>query len=383
MPRKPQEPTKKEPGVYPRRLKDGTLVFDLMIMAKGKQQMVRGFRGTHREAVQERDRLRQEKRDGSRGTAPARLTLGDFILKRWHPAYMIHLESRSKTGEVKPNTRASIETRMRRIVRMIGDRRLADLDGDDVQDFIEALHAEKLSPTYRALNFALLAMVLKDAVRRKLITANPCDQVEAPRASKARTPRLTLPQIRRIIEAADTENDGVYGAYVYVTLMTGMREVELLNLRWEEIDWRTGRLDLDESKSVAGERGIILGEDTLERLRRHRREQLKRLYDVAPNASEPPLVFLTARFKKINQSSYHMYWRKIAAAAGLPTLHHHDLRHVHSTLLARAGTHPSVMQQRMGHADPRTTLGIYTHANVEDQRPAAAAVEALIRGEGS
>lgn len=60
-------------------------------------------------------------------------------------------------------------------------------------------------------------------------------------------------------------------------------------------------------------------------------------------------------------------------------MHFHDLRHVHSSLMAKAKGHPSVMQDRMGHTDARMTLNVYTEVDAEQQREAAAALEEIVR----
>ena len=53
--------------------------------------------------------------------------------------------------------------------------------------------------------------------------------------------------------------------------------------------------------------------------------------------------------------------RPLLKAAGLPALRLYDLRHTHATLLLAAGIHPKVAAERLGHANTRMTLDVYSH----------------------
>ena len=80
------------------------------------------------------------------------------------------------------------------------------------------------------------------------------------------------------------------------------------------------------------------------------------------------------------------FGRQLASAArGLrdampPVIRLHDLRHTHATLYLRAGVHPKLVSERLGHATISITLDVYSHAMPTMQREAAAQVAALIYG---
>jgi predicted PhzF superfamily epimerase YddE/YHI9 len=63
---------------------------------------------------------------------------------------------------------------------------------------------------------------------------------------------------------------------------------------------------------------------------------------------------------------------------GLPRIRLHDLRHTHATLALRAGVHPRVVQERLGHANVGITLDTYSHVDLGMQAVAAARVAALL-----
>lgn len=57
--------------------------------------------------------------------------------------------------------------------------------------------------------------------------------------------------------------------------------------------------------------------------------------------------------------------------------------HTHATLALRAGIHPRVVQERLGHANVSITLDTYSHVDLELQAAAAAAVAALMKRDPS
>jgi len=72
---------------------------------------------------------------------------------------------------------------------------------------------------------------------------------------------------------------------------------------------------------------------------------------------------------------------KVIAKAGLPRLRFHDLRHTHATLMLKAGVHPKIVQERLGHGSIAVTLDIYSHVVTGLQETAAQRFERMLDGE--
>jgi integrase len=72
------------------------------------------------------------------------------------------------------------------------------------------------------------------------------------------------------------------------------------------------------------------------------------------------------------------FFRRAVKRAMLPPIRLHDLRHTHATLALRAGIHPKVVSDRLGHATVSITLDTYSHAIPAMQEEAAALIASLV-----
>jgi len=127
----------------------------------------------------------------------------------------------------------------------------------------------------------LMHAVLKQAVKEGILARNPADAVERPKVEQTERHILTEEQARQLVIVTTGTR---YGTLIYMALMTGMREGELLGLKWADVDWTKGQLYIQRQlqnkngegsvlvppKTKAGIRHIKLGPGTLYRLVRHR-----------------------------------------------------------------------------------------------------------------
>jgi len=96
------------------------------------------------------------------------------------------------------------------------------------------------------------------------------------------------------------------------------------------------------------------------------------------NLNDDDFVFSHADGSPLNPTTVTHTFSKVAKRAGLPYLRLHDLRHIHATMLLKAGTHPRVVQERLGHSSIATTLDIYSHTVPGMQKAAAERLDTLL-----
>lgn len=72
----------------------------------------------------------------------------------------------------------------------------------------------------------------------------------------------------------------------------------------------------------------------------------------------------------------------LLAAAGLPHIRFHDLRHTAATLLLGRGVHPKIVSEMLGHSSIAITLDLYSHITPMMQKEAVAALDDILGANG-
>jgi integrase len=136
---------------------------------------------------------------------------------------------------------------------------------------------------------------------------------------------------------------------------------------------------VSETKTDRGRRSVALDEATITALGQHRRAQDEEKQTLNTSYEDNDLVFCREDGSSFWPRSLSRSFGRLIAAADLPKIRLHDLRHTHATLALEAGVHPKVVQERLGHASISITLDVYSHAVPAMQEDAAQRVAALVR----
>lgn len=155
-----------------------------------------------------------------------------------------------------------------------------------------------------------------------------------------------------------------------------MRRGELVALRWSDIHFEEGYLQVHRSARYAGKgyglqitepktrssrRKIVLSPLLIAALLLHRVRQ-EEARKAAGNAWQAhDLVFCNRRGDYLDPDTPRNWLKKILKEAGLPSIRFHDLRHSAATLLMEKGVHAKVVQELLGHSSIMMTLDIYSH----------------------
>ena len=113
-------------------------------------------------------------------------------------------------------------------------------------------------------------------------------------------------------------------------------------------------------------------------LREHRSGQEVQGMLIGRKVADDDFVFTHADGAPLNPNTVTHEFGKLARKAGFPGLRLHDLRHIHATMLLKAGTHPRVVQERLGHSSITTTLDTYSHTVPGLQKAAAERLDSLL-----
>ncbi|MBA7690344.1 Tyrosine recombinase XerC [subsurface metagenome] len=124
---------------------------------------------------------------------------------------------------------------------------------------------------------------------------------------------------------------------------------------------RRGVCRMIEPKSSHNHRSIALSPVLASLLRQHKAEQQAERILLGKPVKDGDLVFAHPDGSPLDPGTVTHTFTKVIAKAGLPHLRFHDLRHTHATLMLKAGVHPKIVQERLGHGSIAVTLDIYSH----------------------
>jgi integrase len=349
-----------------------------------------GRRRTFRAATarEARNRLAKAKQSAERGERllDERLTIAKY-LEYWLTA-------------IEPTIRPNTHKRYREYVRVhavpeIGRIKLVQLTPLHLQGLYAKRLAAGSSPAtvhhlHRALHRAL-AM----AERWEMVNRNVARLVSPPRVPKYKIRPLAADEVRRLFEAATGTR---FEAAFVVAVATGVRLGELLALRWSDVELDEnpvlhvrgslqrvdGKLQILEPKTPDSVRDVALAQLGAEALRAHRLRQNVHRLRLGESWDDRGLVFSNMSGRPMHPDYFvRKEFGRALAAAGLPRIRFHDLRHTFATLQLANQQPIKIVSEMMGHTRTAITQDLYTHVSAQMQRAAADALDTALRGDGS
>ena len=279
-----------------------------------------------------------------------------------------------------PGKRPSGLARDESIVRVhllpaLEDRPIGTVTPRDVQGFVLAWSA-KAAPRTVHRQYGVLRAILNTAVNLDLIARTPCRGVKLPAIEQRQSRIVTGDDLVRLGDALGP----ALAPMVYLAAVLGLRWGECAGLRLGRMDFlrstlsvaeqrtrgRAGEMVEGSPKSQAGRRTLSVPPPLMAMLGEHLARR------GVTGADVDAIVFVGPRGSPLDYSTWlHRSWQPACRAAGLEGLHFHDLRHTNATGMVAAGIDVKTAQARLGHSDPRLTLGIYAQATSDGDRAAA------------
>lgn len=293
----------------------------------------------------------------------------------------------------------------RHVVPHLGARRLNRLSTDDVRFLHEEMRKSGVSSRTVQAVHKTLSKALKDAVREGVIPANPCDRMDAPRASSVERGAFSVAEVKALLGVAAEDGPGTLSRWL-MAFMSGARQGERLGLEWDRVDLDAGVVDLSwqvqevpwahgpkcgcgvggtparcpvrvpdvpdgyelrecylgrwfvRPKTVSSKRAIPLPGPLWDALRAWREE-----------STGEGLVWTDVRGRPVMGRDDRKEFRELCLRAGVRPLDVHSARHSMITLLAEAGVDSEVIRQMAGHSSILATRG-YLHVSTDHKRAA-------------
>lgn len=274
-------------------------------------------------------------------------------------------------AHVRPRTIESYAATVRLyIVPAIGRIALAKLQAEDINRMTARLAARgDLSDTTVRYVYVVLRIALGEALRSKRVVRNVALEVRAPRASQRERTPLTLDQVATFLDSVAGDR---LGALYMTAIGLGLRQGEILGLRWADVNLEAGTLTvrhtrnsrtgaLAEPKTERSRRSLRLGAELTTALREHRRRQVEERLAAGRRWHDGDYVFATPLGQSLDAANVTHRFHAALAAAGLPHQRFHDLRHACATLRLEQGEELAVVSRILGHASITTTANVYGH----------------------
>lgn len=275
------------------------------------------------------------------------------------------------------------------LVPRLGVVKLSKLTPQHLLAAYDEMQEDGLSPQTAKHVHKILNDGLETAVKWGMVDTNVAKLVKAPKVPKKEMRVWDEKQLAQFFREFTNER---YYTLFLVAATTGMRRGEVLGLKWGDIDFEKKKLSVrrayvrgydgytfQEPKTAAGVRTIALPEQTIKALKKHRRWQLADRLAVEHYENQD-LVFCQRNGDPLTpqqlEGVWYYFFRK---KTKLPYIRFHDLRHTHASLLLKAGVHPKVVSERLGHSSVTITLDRYSHLLPGLQEAAAAKFDELVQ----
>ncbi|MGN7167921.1 tyrosine-type recombinase/integrase [Paenibacillus cellulositrophicus] len=241
------------------------------------------------------------------------------------------------------------------------------------------LYHKTLLPKLAVGSIKKVHVIILDALNRAviwgLVSQNVAQFVSLPQGKKKKFEVWNEQQLKMFLDEA--QKDQYYTAFE-LAASTGMRQSEILALRRVDVDLPRKMAsvrqaytlaerghDFDDTKNDSSVRSIALFANTVELLEKHlekqdRERRRNKLY------MDSGLVIQTSAGTPLGPRNLMRHYYRIIdniqkEVPDFPRIRFHDLRHTHATLLLKAGIHPKIVQERLGHSSINVTLDTYSH----------------------
>ena len=265
----------------------------------------------------------------------------------------------------------------------IGDVTLGALTPALLQTFLTELRRDGASEHVRSQVYRILHRAMWQAVRWKLLSSNPLDEIDRPRSPARTKTTFTAADARRFLATA--KRDRFYIAYLFA-IANGLRRGEILGLQKSDLNLRTSAATVQRQvKDVKGKLHVTerknrktyviqLSQPLVGLLRRH----------ISSLPADSPWLFPNSRGGPMGPRNFiGRHYADVLEKAKVPRIRFHDLRHTMATIAIGEGVPLPVVKEMLNHSSIHTTDAFYVDVNRQLQRDAARTMAGVLRLNGT
>lgn len=331
-----------------------------------------------------------------------KLTFRSFVETQW-------LKD-TEAKDLAPKTLSRYKDMLnQRILPEIGHIKLSDINRNHIVKMYDGMMQDGsrldgkeggLSAKTVLHHHRLLSKIFNTAVLWELIPSSPMKMVKPPKAVRNVASFYDDEQVLSLIECLNTldKNQFKYKVITMLALFTGMRRGEILGLEWPDIDLDKKTINICRSSQYLPGKGVFTKEPKtelskrtitipntivalLEDYRQHQLEESQKLVGLWKHTGR---LFTTWNGEPMNPDTVTDWFGKFIKLHNLPHVAFHGLRHTNVSLLIADGVDIRTIASRVGHANPTTTLNLYSHMLRRSDQVAAESLERwIMKGKSS
>lgn len=275
-----------------------------------------------------------------------------------------------KLNEVKPSSFQSYEGTYRNYIKEseLAQLKVYNVKSIQIQEYYNRLGKTKSYSQIKKLN-KLLKSFFKYAENEGYVFKNPCNNISIPNKNELKKETTIeyfnedeIKLLRKAVEGNKFE------PLILTALGTGLRQGELLALKWENVDLEKKYINVKETLKKVYVFDISGNKELKTLIQKPKTDNSIRTVDLPDN--------IVKILKKLPQDSEYVFsdengmpysaktifgnWKKILSSSDLPYKKFHSLRHTYATMLLTKGVDLKTVQDLMGHSDITITQ-IYLH----------------------
>ena len=284
-----------------------------------------------------------------------------FALQRLIEAMQAGTVRPKNRQRYKPSTVRNYDQHLRRRISPtpLGSMRVSEVRRPDVQDFVDEMLADGLSPSTVKNILNPIQTFYRRAKDREELIHNPTERIDVPSARSRRPRRIaSREEAAQLLLPLPAIDQAIWATAFYA----GLRRGELQALRCRDVDLASCRISVErawdqyegviDTKSDAGDREVPL----LATLRDFLDEHLWRT-----GRQGADLIFGRTAKDAFVPTTISDRAQEAWKAAHLRAITLHGCRHTFASLLIDSGANPKAIQIFMGHSNIQTTFDIYGH----------------------
>ncbi|MED4069579.1 site-specific integrase [Priestia megaterium] len=260
-----------------------------------------------------------------------------------------------------------------------------------IQKFINELVSQNSYSEHTIhLIYRIISASLKKAKIIKLLKDNPASGITLPKIRKKEMNVWSLEQVNYFInESKKTKR--LTRCYIgfLIALLTGMRQGEIMGLRWKDIDIEAQIIYIRQTltqnaeikygaKNTSSVRSIHISNKLISELKAHRKRVLAERFLLGQDYNDFDLVICTQSGKPVIPRNFRKEFYNLTEKIDLPKIRFHDLRHTHATMLIQQNVNVKLISERLGHAEIGTTLNTYSHVLPNMQKTVSDELDKII-----